>query len=119
MEVGKEMFFHLFDLVILNTYILFSSCGGKKISHRDFRLTLMRNLLAQAGQERNVPRPIGRPLLQLHKSLGLKKVVENIGLFRPTREEGVVYVWPGVSTKKFSVKCQRCDVALCVGKNAF
>ena len=35
--------------------------GGKKISHRDFRLTLVRNLLAQAGQEQNVPRPMGRP----------------------------------------------------------
>jgi hypothetical protein len=40
---------------------LFSSCGGKKISHRDFRLILVRNLLAQAGQEQNVQRPIGRP----------------------------------------------------------
>jgi hypothetical protein len=30
------MFFHLFNLAILNSYTLFSSCGGKKISHRDF-----------------------------------------------------------------------------------
>jgi len=28
----KKLFFHLFDLAILNSYILFSSLGGKKIS---------------------------------------------------------------------------------------
>jgi len=35
----KKLFFHLFDLAILNSYILFSSLGGKKISHSDFRNT--------------------------------------------------------------------------------
>ena len=57
----NKLFFHLSDLAILNSYILFSSRGGKKISHRDFQLKLVRNLLAQAGQERNVPRPRGGP----------------------------------------------------------
>ena len=32
----KKLFFHLSDLAIVNSYILLSSCGGKKISHRDF-----------------------------------------------------------------------------------
>ena len=32
----KKLFFHLLDLAIVNSYILLSSCGGKKISHRDF-----------------------------------------------------------------------------------
>ena len=36
----KKLFFHLLDLAIVNSYILLSSCGGKKISHRDFRFTL-------------------------------------------------------------------------------
>jgi hypothetical protein len=35
---GPRNFFHLLDLAILNSYILLSSCGGNKISHRDFRL---------------------------------------------------------------------------------
>jgi len=50
----KKIFFHLFDLAILNSYILFSSLGGQKISLTDFQMTLMRNLVAQAGQEQNV-----------------------------------------------------------------
>ena len=32
----KKLFFHLFSMTILNSYILLSSYGGKKISHRDF-----------------------------------------------------------------------------------
>jgi hypothetical protein len=60
MEVDKKLFFHLLDLTVLNSYILLSSCGGKKISHRDFRITLLGNILVQAGMERNVQRPIGR-----------------------------------------------------------
>jgi len=56
----KKLFFHLFDLAILNSYILFSSVGGKKISNSDFQNTLLGNLLAHAGHERNVQRPIGR-----------------------------------------------------------
>jgi len=32
----KKLFFHLLDLAVLNSYILHSSCGCKKISHRDF-----------------------------------------------------------------------------------
>jgi len=43
-------------------YILCSSCGGKKMSHRDFRYTLVRNMLAHAGPERRIPKPLGRPL---------------------------------------------------------
>jgi len=35
----KKLFFHLLDLTILNSYILHSSCGCKKMSHKDFRFT--------------------------------------------------------------------------------
>jgi len=57
----KKLFFHLLDLAVLNSYVLHSSCGWKKISHRDFRYILMKNTLAHAGPERRVPRPLGRP----------------------------------------------------------
>ena len=39
------------DLAIVNSHILLSSCGGKKISHRDFHLTLIREMLAWSGHE--------------------------------------------------------------------
>jgi hypothetical protein len=47
----KKLFFHLLDLAILNSYILHFSCGDEKISHRDFRFTLVRSILAHAGPE--------------------------------------------------------------------
>ena len=63
----KKLFFHLLNLAILNSYILHFSCGGKKISYRDFRYNLMRNMLAHAGPEQKVPRPLGRlPNIESH-----------------------------------------------------
>jgi len=58
----KKLFFHLLDLAIVNSYILLSSCGAKKISHREFRLTIIRETLAQSGQEQQPSMPMGRPM---------------------------------------------------------
>ena len=50
----KKLFFHLLDLAILNGYILHSSCGGKKISHKRFTIyPSVRNIFAHAGAERS------------------------------------------------------------------
>jgi len=57
----RKLFFHLLDLAVVNSYILLTSCGGKKISHRDFRLTLIREVLARAGHEPRPSMPVGRP----------------------------------------------------------
>jgi len=57
----KKLFFHLLDLAIVNSYILLSSCGGKKISHRDFHLTLIREKLAWSGHGPRPSMPVGRP----------------------------------------------------------
>jgi hypothetical protein len=46
----KKLFFHLLDLTILNSHILLKSCGPK-LSHRDFRLTLVRNMVEYAGPQ--------------------------------------------------------------------
>jgi hypothetical protein len=46
-----KLFFHLLDVAIANSYILLSSSGEKKISHTDFRLTLIREMLARSGYE--------------------------------------------------------------------
>jgi len=59
----KKLFFHLLDMTILNSYILLSTCGGKKISQRDFRLTLVREILARTGHEPRPSRAVGRPAL--------------------------------------------------------
>ena len=108
----KKLFFHLFDLAILNSCILFSSLGGKKISHRDFRNTLMWNLLAQAGHERNVHRPVGRPPAAAHP---LPRFEERGRKHWPipsvTRRRCRMCSEKGVA-RNVKMKCQRCDVGL-------
>ena len=49
----KKLFFHLMDLTILNSFIILASCGSK-LSHWQFRLTLERDLIQEAGR---VPQP--------------------------------------------------------------
>jgi len=57
----KKLFFHLLDLAIVNSCNLLSSCGGKKISHKDYCLTIIREMLAQSGHEPRPSMPVGRP----------------------------------------------------------
>ena len=115
----KKLFFHLLDLAILNSYILLSSCGGRKISHSRFRLTLVNGMLAHAWQIQRIQRPMGRP------------AVTDMRVSR--LEECDSEHWPGPSitqlrcrvcsirglTQKVFVKCVKCDVGLCVKKSCF
>jgi hypothetical protein len=99
----KKLFFHLLDLALLNIFILLSSCGSKKISHRDFQFFLMRNMLAHDGQDRDIPGPLGRPRTVDTQVSGSKHW--------PTLPSSyaVPCVW-----RTFLVKCSKCDVDLCV-----
>lgn len=95
---------------------LFSSCGDKTISHRDFRLNLVRNLLAHSGQERNVQCPIGRPPATATQVVRLEdRGRKHWSVPSATRRRCRVCSASGVN-KIVSVKCQRCDVALCVDR---
>ena len=115
----KKLFFHLLDLTILNSYILHSSCGGKKISHRDFRFTLVRNMLAHAGPERRVPRPLGRPP-KVEKRVARLEVCGSKHWPTPseTQLRCCVCKARGV-TKKVFWKCRKCEVGLCVKNTCF
>ena len=56
----KKLFFHLLNLTILNSYVLLMSCSPK-LSHRDFRLTLVRNMVEFAGPQPHPQQSVGRP----------------------------------------------------------
>jgi len=90
----KKLFFHLLDLAIVNSYILLSSCGGKKISHRDFRLTLIREMLARSGHEPRPSMPVGRPA----------SASDNTGRLDTCHNKH----WPGRSNTKR--QCRVCSV---------
>jgi len=115
----KKLFFPMLDLAILDSYILHSSCEGKKISQRDFQYTLVRNMLAHAGPEQRVPRSLGRPP-------NVEPHVARLKVF------GIKH-WPipcetqlrcdmckaGSVTQKVFVKCHMCEMGLCIKKICF
>ena len=113
----QKLFFHLLNLVILISYILLllSSCGCKKILHTDFWWTIVRNLVAQAGQERNVQRPIGQAAEVLRHKISASK---HWLILSATHRRCHVCSAKGVN-RKVSVKCLRCDVAPCVDRKCF
>lgn len=45
----QKIIFHLMDVIILIGYILFSSCG-REVSHGKFHVSLVRDMLTQAGR---------------------------------------------------------------------
>jgi hypothetical protein len=115
----KKLFFHLLDLAVLNSYVLLLSCGGKKMSHRDFRISLVTNLLAHAGQVQQIERPMGRPV----------SAVTRVSRLEYSNSEH----WPVLSktrlrcrvcsvrrlVRKVITKCLKCGVGLCTKKLCF
>ena len=114
----KKLFFHLFNLAILNRYILFSSLGNKKISHSDFRNILLGNLLVPAGQESKVQSTIGRPPAT---DVDVMRYEERGRKHWPIRSA----TWRrcvcslGGRTRNIKTKCEKCDVALCCDNTCF
>jgi hypothetical protein len=111
MGVDEKLFFHLFNLAILNSYMVFLHVLGRKLQR--FRLTLLRNILAVAGQEQGLEKPVGR----------LATASVNIH----TLENSFIKHWLCASksgcccvccardlTWKECVQCLKCNVALCV-----
>ena len=66
-KVEHEIFFHLLDLTVLNSWILLSACGAK-YTDRDFRLLLVRNLIEEDGKSQDHP----SPRLAVRPSVGAK-----------------------------------------------
>jgi hypothetical protein len=61
MEVDQKSILPPPDLTALKSYIRFSSILDKKISHTDFHMCLVRNLVAHAGNQPSPQKSLGRP----------------------------------------------------------
>ncbi|PNF35735.1 hypothetical protein B7P43_G16134 [Cryptotermes secundus] len=109
----NKLFFHLLDLTILNSFILLSPCGVK-LSHREFRLALVHNMLEHAAR--------GPPCPQ--RFMGRSAVSSAISRL----EEATRHHWPTSSNKRLrcrvcfsrgkrsciQTRCTKCDVSLCI-----
>jgi len=98
---------------------LSDSCGGKKISHRDFRLTLIREMLARVGHEPRPSMPVGR---WAPASTNIGRLDTTHNKHWPTRNHTKarcrVCSARGVR-REVVFKCVKCDVALCADRNCF
>ena len=109
----KKLFFHLLDLTIVNSHILLYSCGG------NFRLTLIREMLARVGHEPRPSMPVGRPA---PASTNIGRLDTTHNKHWPTRNHTKarcrVCSARGVR-REVVFKCVKCDVALCADRNCF
>jgi len=72
--------------------------------------------LAQAGQEQNVQRPVGRPAAEvLRQEINVTK---HWSILFAMHRRCHVCSARGVN-KKVSLKCRRCNVAMCVDRKCF
>jgi hypothetical protein len=109
----KKLFFHLPDLTILNSHILLKSCGSK-LSHRDLRLTLVRNMVQFAGPQPCPLQSVGRPLA-LARRIG--RLEESSHQHWPTATEkrmDCVVCHARTKRCRIQTKCEVCNVGLCI-----
>ena len=74
--------------------------------------------MAQAAQEQNVPRPIGRQLAAATEVVRLEERGRKHWPIPSPKRRRCVCSARGV-TRNVSVKCQRCDVSVCVDRKCF
>jgi len=58
----KKLFFHLTDMTILNAFLIHKSCGGK-MTHKNFREILVRELIIHSQEGNVTASSRGRPSL--------------------------------------------------------
>ena len=78
----------------------------------------MLNLLAQAGHERNVQRPVGRPPATAPQLIRFEERGRKHWSIRSSTRRCRMCAEKGV-TRNVSMICQRCDVGLCCNDTCF
>lgn len=108
MKWTKKLFFHLLDITVLNSFLLFK---GEE-NHRDFRLSLIRSLI----KIHEIPKVLSTP-----KSPGTSIRFDGSGhwpLNGKNRRRCVVCHKNGLQ-RRSTVICVKCNVALCIDKDCF
>lgn len=108
----------MLDPAILNSYILLSLCSGKKVSHKEFWFSLVRNKLAQAGQQPRVQRPLWTPANGTNK-VGTLVSSGNKHWPDPANQLQCRAYSAHGAMQKVNVKCLQCEGGLCMDKTRF
>ncbi|PSN48795.1 PiggyBac transposable element-derived protein 4 [Blattella germanica] len=115
MKWTKKRFFHLTHLTILNSYILLTSCGAK-LTHRDFRLRLVLELLEQGGWQTRPSPYVGRPSAMSSRVARLEESDKKH--WRPTisttKMNCTVCYNKNKKRRRIQTKCEKCNIGLCI-----
>jgi hypothetical protein len=120
----KKLFFHLFDLAVVNAHILHTKTNKKNITLEIFYEQVAEGLLASASTEIQVQGqpscPDGRLVGRDHflyripathgKLEGESKRSRHVCAERSKRQTGITV------KKSATMYCRKCDVGLCVGQ---
>ena len=111
--------FHLLDLAIVNSYILYklSTQQKKHMTHSQFRIDIAKNLLLTAGvdEETGLPdEPQPAPGDRLHSRHFPSKIPQRENGKQSQRQCVVCSQHKGNGRKTTTYACRNCNVALCV-----
>ena len=122
----KRAFFFLFDMAVVNAYILYVDRNPNKrtrLTHEQFRITLAKQLLESAGipvdssSEQNTlgphPNPL-QPAARLHER-HFPTTIGRTQADRPIQQDcNVCSKRKGAGRKTTTYKCKQCDLPMCI-----
>ena len=128
MKWSRKLLIHLFNLVILNAYILNRHYGCKKLNHDEFRDHLVKYLIQEGLKSYKIPLPpvlsstLGKYHVEDHneRRLSERHFLKNIPAGegrkrqKPSRRCFVCSKLPGCKKKRTSFWCEECCKPLCI-----
>jgi hypothetical protein len=109
----RNYFFTCWTWQFLRSFLLLTLYGAR-MTRRQFRLSLMWNLIEIAGSLRCSHWPTGRPMVLKKQATGLAVNFSNHWPVQYSRLYCCVCSAWGIK-KRVQVKCKDCDVGLCIG----
>lgn len=129
---SRKLLIHMFNMVLLNAYILNKYYGSEKLSHDEYRDRIVKFLIAEGMKAYNIPLPpvMSRKIVNRHEADHLEKrlserhfptnipAAEGRKRKRPSRPCFVCNVLPEVEirlpVKRTSFWCSDCGKPICI-----
>ena len=110
----RRTFYHLLEVAIVNSYILYMQQAGVTIDHETFRVKLAVQLLQQGGTSLPGPSSHPPPVARLVERHFLERIPPR-ATGAPSQLECVVCSFTrGRGRKTTTFRCKQCHLALCV-----
>lgn len=110
----KKSFFHLIDLLLLNSYSAYKTCTGLKISLADFQFQLIRQIFTKyATQKQNVCRRSNTYLLERLQGRHFPSILPSTSKNSKPQRRCLVCQNKHNKRKDTTYTCIKCDVELC------